>query len=130
MSEVSTEPAGDLVEAVAKSIATAFGSPWDWFSPQGQEAARTEARAAIAAMPGRAVLVAEVEALQANVARLRDALAAYDATVKACPANKTFLGDKLCPKRKAGPDEGCREEIRATMPIIEAARAAIKGTRS
>lgn len=48
------EPACDLVETVAKSIATAFGSPWDWFSPQGQEEARTEARTAIAQIDGGA----------------------------------------------------------------------------
>jgi hypothetical protein len=46
-----TEPNADVVEAVARAIATAFGSPWDWFSDEGQEAARTEAKAALSAMP-------------------------------------------------------------------------------
>ena len=57
---------------------------------------------------------------------LVEAVAAYDVTVKECPANKTFLGDKPCPKCKAGSDEGCRAEIRATRPVIEAARALLR----
>lgn len=54
---------------------------------------------------------------------LQNGIAEYDAVVKVCPANKTFLGEKLCPKCKAGPDEGCREEIRASFTFISNARA-------
>ena len=57
---------------------------------------------------------------------LEAAMAAYDATIKACPANKQFLGDKLCPKCGAGPSEGCRRQISATFAVTEAARAALQ----
>lgn len=57
---------------------------------------------------------------------LRDELANYDAVVKACPANKTFLGEKPCPKCKAESNEGCREEIRACFSFLSNARAALK----
>ena len=53
-----------------------------------------------------------------EVQKIAEGLTAYDAVVKDCPANKTFLGDKLCPKCSAGPDEGCREEIRAAFTFI------------
>lgn len=75
------QPSADLVEAVARAIATAFGSPWDWFTPQGQEAARTEARAAIAAMPDTAALVAEVAECRAEINLKADFI---DATLNDC----------------------------------------------
>ena len=54
-----------------------------------------------------------------------EGIAAYDAVVRACPANKQFLGDRLCPKCKAGPDEGCREENRAAYAFVSNMRAAL-----
>ena len=60
---------------------------------------------------------------------LERALGEYDAVVRACPANKTFLGEKLCPKCKAGPNEGCREEIRAAFTFIQEARQAATAAR-
>ena len=39
------------VERVARAIVEATDGPWDFFSPEGQEAARCQARAARAAIP-------------------------------------------------------------------------------
>lgn len=61
-----------------------------------------------------------------NETALREALAAYDATVKACPANTQFLGEKPCPKCKAGSDEGCRKEILAAGDVITAVRSLLQ----
>lgn len=58
----------------------------------------------------------------AGDAELRKALEVYDATVKRCPANTQFLGDKKCPRCSAGPDEGCRQEIRSASDVIAAVR--------
>lgn len=69
---------------------------------------------------------AENRELRTSQAELVEALRAdlgeYDAVVKVCPANKTFLGDKLCPKCKAGPDKGCGEEIVASAQFISSVR--------
>lgn len=40
-------------------------------------------------------------------ASLLAAVAAYDAAVAKCPANKTRLGNKLCPRCNAGPGDNC-----------------------
>lgn len=59
---------------------------------------------------------------------LRAALAEYDAVSAACPANKQFLGEKLCPKCGAGPSEGCREDARAAYRFIQSVRTIIGET--
>lgn len=40
------------------------------------------------------------------------------AVEKACPANKTHLGDNLCPTCGAGPTDGCHEVDRATYALF------------
>lgn len=42
------------VEEVARAIVEATDGPWDWFSELGQEAARTQARAALKTLRGEA----------------------------------------------------------------------------
>lgn len=56
---------------------------------------------------------------------LSEALAAYDSAMAACPANQQRLGDRLCPKCKAGPNEGCGREALAASDVIRAVRTAL-----
>jgi len=64
--------------------------------------------------------------LSTLAASLSEALASYDAVVRACPANKTFLGEKPCPKCGAMSNEGCREENRAAYGYIQETRTALR----
>lgn len=59
--------------------------------------------------------------------RIGQALMDYDAVIRNCPANTSFLGSRACPKCGAMSDEGCRREARAAYAFIDAARKALGG---
>jgi hypothetical protein len=74
MSEVSTEPAGDLVERIRKILLTHIHIGNNGFVDLVQGI--PEASCAIAAIPDRAALAAEVESLKTQLERERMRLAA------------------------------------------------------
>jgi len=59
------------------------------------------------------------------IAELVAALTDYDSAGSDCPANKTFLGDKPCPRCGAGSRDGCGEVDRAAYRFIQTARIAL-----
>lgn len=103
-----------------------------------KEAELAELRTMIATLGENAAEAAKeyselIAAERAKVEKLREALAdclaRYDEVVKACPANKTFLGERPCPKCGASSQEGCREENRAAFSFISNARATLAETQ-
>ena len=55
---------------------------------------------------------------------LREALASLDQAEKDCPANRSHLGDKPCPKCRATTSDSCREQDIAARGVVTAARKA------
>jgi hypothetical protein len=64
------------------------------------------------------------------IAELVAALGAYDNAGADCPANKSFLGDKPCPRCGAGSREGCGEVDRAAYRFIQTARIALAKSKA
>lgn len=70
------------------------------------------------------LVVAATNAGQVQEVARRE-LANVDQVNANCPANRTRLGDKLCPTCQAGPDEGCRKDILAMYQLVTELRAAL-----
>lgn len=61
-----------------------------------------------------------------KIADLRAAVEKHALAERECPANKTHLGDKRCPKCGASSNEGCGPGNQAAWETVQAARAYLK----
>lgn len=71
---------------------------------------------------GEAIIMGKDSKLLAGI---EEAVDAFRAAEKQCPANKFFLGEKPCPKCGAKRNESCRETVIAAYAVVDAAKAAL-----